>query len=279
MSRLPSTSPFERVDAITHCLGGISRLSNEVQDASQHLPAYDQRTYAEAVKALNEKLQTIRDGLAPKPKFSFRGQLKTRGRGTAAKTVTAVTECRESAGAEKALEDAGDAERSAEEGVLIRINEGLRQERGTIQRPSFADAAQLSLFDQTGIRVVLQPFSVPAESSSVLRNLNSCVVDLSPTSSSFAPLSGLTLKDISRSIIVCGVVSGPIHITNVKESILVVACRQFRMHECKDVDVYLHCGSNPIVEDVESVNFTPLPDEYVSFHCYASFDANVLLVG
>ena len=36
----------ERVDAVEHCLAGISRLSNEVKDASNYLPTYDQRTYA-----------------------------------------------------------------------------------------------------------------------------------------------------------------------------------------------------------------------------------------
>lgn len=37
----------ERADAADHCLAGITRLSNEVKDASGYLPAYDQRTYAE----------------------------------------------------------------------------------------------------------------------------------------------------------------------------------------------------------------------------------------
>lgn len=37
----------ERQDAIDHCLAGISRLSNEVADASGFLPAYDQRTYGQ----------------------------------------------------------------------------------------------------------------------------------------------------------------------------------------------------------------------------------------
>ena len=38
----------ERQDAIDHCLAGISRLSNEVTDATGFIPAYDQRTYAQA---------------------------------------------------------------------------------------------------------------------------------------------------------------------------------------------------------------------------------------
>lgn len=38
----------ERQDAIDHILAGISNLSNEVADASDYVPSYDQRTYAQA---------------------------------------------------------------------------------------------------------------------------------------------------------------------------------------------------------------------------------------
>jgi hypothetical protein len=52
------------------------------------------------------------------------------------------------------------------------------------------------------------------------------------------------------------------HITNMRDSVLVVACGQFRMHDSKAVDVYLHCGSRPIIEDCEGVRFAPLPSVY-----------------
>ena len=49
MGRLADTSLVggERADATDHCLAGISRLSNEVKDASSYIPTYDQRIYAE----------------------------------------------------------------------------------------------------------------------------------------------------------------------------------------------------------------------------------------
>lgn len=49
MERLAHTSSVggESRDAVDHCLAGISRLSNEVQDASTYVPPYDQRIYAE----------------------------------------------------------------------------------------------------------------------------------------------------------------------------------------------------------------------------------------
>ncbi|KAK3075723.1 hypothetical protein LTS18_013990, partial [Coniosporium uncinatum] len=74
VARLSNTTPSlgERNDAIDHCLAGISRLSNEVKDASSYLPSYDQRTYSDAIKALNEKLQTVRESFAPRQKFAFK---------------------------------------------------------------------------------------------------------------------------------------------------------------------------------------------------------------
>ena len=36
------------------------------------------------------------------------------------------------------------------------------------------------------------------------------------------------------------------------------------MHGAKNVDVYLHCGSRPIIEDCEGVRFAPLPESMVN---------------
>jgi hypothetical protein len=274
MSRLSSTSLAggERTDAIDHCLAGIARLSHEVTDASQHLPAYDQRTYAEAVKALGEKLETVRAELAPRPRFTFRGQLKARGRGVKGDEEEKKGTKKENEGeaAAAVVADGGDVNEhedcsSSSEGdkLLQEINARIREEKATIHRPVFSGAPQISLSNHSEANIQLTSCSAPAGSSSILRNLTSCVVDLSAASPGAAPLAGLTLRDVSHSVIVCGIVSGPIHITNMTNSILVVACQQFRMHECKNVDVYLHCGSKPIVEDVETVRFTPLPEVYV----------------
>ncbi|EQK97328.1 Tubulin binding cofactor C [Ophiocordyceps sinensis CO18] len=76
------------------------------------------------------------------------------------------------------------------------------------------------------------------------------------------PFAGLSLKAISNSLIVAGRVSGPVHMTDMSDSILVVTARQVRIHDCKNVDVYLHCGSHPIIEDCTGMRFAPLPKCY-----------------
>ena len=78
------------------------------------------------------------------------------------------------------------------------------------------------------------------------------------------PFPGLTLKNIKDSLIIAGRVAGPVHITGLSHSIVVVIARQVRIHECKDVDVYLHCTSHPIIEDCSNMRFAPLPPCFVS---------------
>jgi len=78
------------------------------------------------------------------------------------------------------------------------------------------------------------------------------------------PYASLTIKGIKESLLICGQVNGPAHITGVEHSVIVVSCHQFRMHNCADVDVYLSCSSNPIIEDCTNIRFGRIPKAYVS---------------
>jgi hypothetical protein len=52
----------------------------------------------------------------------------------------------------------------------------------------------------------------------------------------------------------------------VSDSTIVVVARQVRIHECSNVDIYLHCGSHPIIEDCSGMRFSPLPKAYVRYN-------------
>ena len=94
--------------------------------------------------------------------------------------------------------------------------------------------------------------------------IEKCVVDLSVPTSSGRPFASLTMKGVRKSLLLCGKVDGPAHVTGIENSVLVIDCRQLRMHECKNVDVYLQCSSRPIIEDCHGVRFAELPRAYVS---------------
>lgn len=102
--------------------------------------------------------------------------------------------------------------------------------------------------------------SVPAS----ITSLNHCVVDMSIPTANGKPYASLTAKDIQESLLVCGQIQGPAHITGVQNSVIVVSCRQFRMHDCKNVDVYLSSSSNPIIEGCTNIRFGRTPRAYVS---------------
>jgi hypothetical protein len=142
------------------------------------------------------------------------------------------------------------------------ITDGIADGAG-IQRPSFSNATKIVISKHHSLHLVLPSSASRATSSGTISNLQHCVIDLSPATAS-APFSALYLKNIKDSLIVCGQVAGAVHITDIGNSVLVISCRQFRMHGSKKVDVYLHSTSRPIIEDCEEVRFAPLPDAFVT---------------
>lgn len=102
--------------------------------------------------------------------------------------------------------------------------------------------------------------SVPATITSLRR----CVIDMSIPTSNGRPYATLTIQNVKHSLLVCGQISGPAHVTSVENSVIVVSCQQFRMHNCSNVDVYLSCSSNPIIENCSNIRFGRIPKAYVS---------------
>ncbi|KAK7899888.1 hypothetical protein LTR67_003634 [Exophiala xenobiotica] len=286
MGRLAHTAVTggERSDAADHCLAGITRLSNEVKDASGNIPPYDQRTYAEAIKALQERLDETRKAFAPKPKFAF----KTAHKSPSALSLNDAAEM----AAEKRRGVPGFLSPDSETNSSFtntpaynttpqneRVTEGEEEtidpvnikrqiqaaadtrKDSTTDRPSLSTTAtSISITNQTHTHIILPSSSLNSQTPCSLSRLSNCVLDLSIPTTATAPFASITINRVSTSLLLCGSVSGPAHITGVKNSILTIKCRQFRMHECHNVDVYLHCTSRPIIEDCKGIRFAPLPN-------------------
>ncbi|KAK7908940.1 tubulin folding cofactor C- variant 1 [Apiospora marii] len=301
---LASLSPVagERRDCIDHVLAGVSRLSNEVADAKEYIPAYDQRAYGQALKALTDNLNkatgqssstSTSTTTSAKPRFQF----KKRTAPAAAATTTSqdtptpsqpdlrhinhklslISDSRnDEANSNSAV--ASDEERDTVSNlpphdelaaaVMKDYNKEMAQgSEGNpgVRKPSFSSAHTIAIYDHAGLHIILPSSASRATASGALTNLESCVVDMTvPTSSSTSgvPFAGLVLKNIRGSLLVCGTVAGPVHITGVRNSTVVVAARQVRIHECENVDLYLHCGSHPIIEDCSGMRFAPIPATY-----------------
>ncbi|KAI5806347.1 tubulin binding cofactor C-domain-containing protein [Geopyxis carbonaria] len=89
--------------------------------------------------------------------------------------------------------------------------------------------------------------------SLLLSDLCECIVNFPNVQ-----FGSASLKNIDRSLLILDqVVNGPAHITGVTNSTLVLSCHQFRMHKATNVDVYLMCTSQPIIEDCQGIRFAP----------------------
>ncbi|KAI0177154.1 tubulin binding cofactor C [Pestalotiopsis sp. NC0098] len=271
----------ERQDCIDTILAGISRLSNEVADARDFVPAYDQRAYSLAIKGLTEKLNEATGRFARKSRFQFKpkagAQQKTDGTTPEAKSrhdsrhlSHAGLTGRDGASSDPNTSTSKDDEESDAVGNLPMFGKNYNEElsrpvAGTnIRKPSFSSAKTISIYSQTGLHIMLPSSASRATSSGSLTDLDRCIVDMTiPTAaSSGTPFAGLAIKNIKQSLLICGTVAGPAHITGIRDSVIVVAARQVRVHECHNVSFYLRCGSHPIIEDCKDVRFAPLPNAY-----------------
>lgn len=133
-----------------------------------------------------------------------------------------------------------------------------------IRKPSFAMARNISVSNHDGLHIILPSSAARATASGSVTKLSRCILDMSVPTATDSPFAGLMLKDINKSLVIAGHVAGAVHITGLANSIIVVASRQVRMHDCRNTDVYLHCASRPIIEDCSNVRFAPIPRHYVS---------------
>jgi hypothetical protein len=232
------------------------------------------------LKALQEKFDETRNKIAPKKKFQF----KTIHKNGSAISLNDAAELAQ----QQRLQPSGPKGTASNESSTIatpanlktppsedmlgdlpsftkNYNEQLAQDSGgRIRKASFSQAININISGHKDIHIILPTTASRATSSGSVTNLTRCIVDLSEPTAHGTPFAGLTLQNVKNSLIVAGHVAGSAHITGVENSVILVASRQVRMHNCKNVDVYLHCASRPIIEDCSDIRFSPIPDCHVS---------------
>jgi hypothetical protein len=242
-----------------------------VADAADYVPAYDQRTYSDLVKSLKDQVTEAQAKFTTKSRFQFKQRNAATAPGTAAKPDTR----RLNPGAASTTDSP--LKLSDEDiGTSNSLPSSSKDPNGGTDTDT-ATARDITLSDHRRVHITLPASASRATSAGTLTNLDRCVIDMSiPTTGSAAgahPFASLTLKDIAGSAIVAGRVDGPVHVTNVRNSVILVAARQVRIHECENVTFYLHCVSRPIIEDCRGVQFAMAPEGYVSsFFFLFSFD-------
>lgn len=112
---------------------------------------------------------------------------------------------------------------------------------------------------------IIKAQDYPIASSGSISDISESLIDSQGPSSTDHGIDSLMIQDIRKSILVCGKVAGPTHVTDIANSVLIIKSRQVRMHQCKNTIIYLHCSSRPIIEDCTGLKFAPVAVEAVSF--------------
>jgi len=145
----------------------------------------------------------------------------------------------------------------------------------SIRRPSFSKAHKINIFSQENQHILLPISASRAITTGSLRDINHCIIDMSLLSSPSLPkdvhFATLSMTNISHSLILTGSVLGATQVTNMTNSVLVTNCAQLRMHDCSNVDVYVRCGSGPIIEHCAGMRFSPLPSALLQSVSFFSF--------
>ncbi|PNH43085.1 hypothetical protein VD0004_g4343 [Verticillium dahliae] len=221
----------ERKDAADSILAAISRLSSEVADASDFVPSYDQRNYAQAIKTLTDKLNVTTAKLAPRSRFQFKSRIqpasaKSDPRVLSNSNDTATPQDTRTPATSTASE-AQDAVAPLPPTTVRNYNDEIAQPSSShIRKPSFSTARDIAIYGQTDLHILLPATASHATSSGRLTDISGCVVDMSRATGSAAPFANLALKNIERSLVLAGNVDGPVHVTSIRDSILVVSARQ-----------------------------------------------------
>lgn len=247
----------------------------------------------QAIKALQDKLAETRSAFEPRPKFTF----KTKKNASAVSLSDAAELVAQGHGGLPGLRSSGASSVDSSAGQTPNdpstplyepdflqshrpeiaptsvpafssgISETESKSKGESNKgKAFAATAvsSVSVNDHCGLHIMLPASGSTAAVPASITSLNHCVVDMSIPTANGKPYASLTVKDVNESLLICGQIYGPAHITGVENSMIVVSCRQFRMHNCSGVDVYLSSSSNPIIEDCTNVRFGRIPRAYVS---------------
>lgn len=243
-------------------------------------------TLQQALKALREQVNIQSRGLGPKTGFEFSQDSKESWVAAGSNKAPAAAA---GPGADNDSDDTVQAERTDAVGDLPNItgvggavagaakdyNAEMASQGGAgVRKPSFSQARDIDISNHRGMHIILPATASRATASGTLTELRGCVLDMSAPFASrkkgsqhggggAAPFNTLAIRNISGSLVIAGRVAGPAHVTGVRDSVLVLNARQVRMHECRNVTVYLWCGSHPIIEDCEAVRVAPLPAPFL----------------
>ncbi|KAI1318325.1 hypothetical protein EDD11_006838 [Mortierella claussenii] len=255
LHRVPANSIQLTVDSLVQ---RIHTLEKSVTDNMAILPAYDVRICLEAVKAMSERLSTLRVQLVPKPKFTFKSRKALTLHNTPA-SLSILTVSKPIANA-------------VDESLFMKF-ENLSNKHlfiGTLLAQQYRhspSSTEFAMEDDVYLGGVPIAHSIVAPLHSVvvskdvaLTNLTNCTVNLVHEAT---PLGAIHIRNLKQCTLVIPPVSGSILLHDCEGCVIIGACHQSRMHTSTNMDIYLHVTSEPIIEDCTNMRFAPYPYDHI----------------
>jgi hypothetical protein len=224
---------------------------------------------------LNERLQKARESFAPRQKFSFKNARKVAPSSSSTPAAVLASQLPPSSSSQTVT--------TSHEGAIEEIpddsgnyNATLRENTTRdIRSPSFTQATHVNLYDHQSMHIVLPISARSAMTTGSIRDIRHCIVDISVSWKDEAlkntHFATMNMTNIVDSLILTGSVKGATHVTGMRNCVIVASTGQLRMHQCEDVDVYLRCSSEPIIEHCKGMRFAPLPEHFVGSHPSINF--------
>ncbi|RPD61646.1 hypothetical protein L226DRAFT_485258 [Lentinus tigrinus ALCF2SS1-7] len=222
-------------DSIQKVAVELAKLRKEHTDAIAFLPGYDQRQVDKQLEGLESQLESLRTAAAPKAKFAFKRKA-TKAAPPASTTPATASEQSTSAAAPPPT-----------------------------GQPSAVHTSGLSISGHTNSYLTLSSLSSPWSSASdlTISDLDNCIVNFIPDSNGNIPhdvtFTALHARNISNTVLILPIISGSALLHDLKNCVIALGSRQFRMHTSSEVDVYISIASNPIIEHCSAIRFADYP--------------------
>ncbi|KAF9993817.1 hypothetical protein BGZ80_010367 [Entomortierella chlamydospora] len=223
LDKVPKTDLQPKIDSLVQ---QIHALEKTVTEKIAILPPYDARMCVEAIKSMSEQLSLLRTKLVPKPKFSF----KSRKAGSATSSSTSSP---------------------------ASTPKPASSPKPTTTTSAIDQSLFMKFEDRTGEHIFIGSLPRPQDDGVAkdvaLTNLTDCTINLVHD----IPLGAIHIKNLKRCTLVIPPVSGSILLHDCEGCTLIGACHQSRMHTSRNMDIYLHVTSEPIIEDCTDMRFAP----------------------
>jgi hypothetical protein len=198
----------------------VLNIEKKAADASYFLSAYDVRATSDLAKSLKGKIDAVQKKVLPRRAFSFSRRKVMKERNTVApssKPTEAKSLGNSTGGSSKQVE-------VATRGMKV---ESKRDEVVTISKEN-ATSDDIEIGNSTNCTFYV-----------------------------LTKLAVLRLVNLDNCKVFCGPVDGSLYLEDAKDSVVMAAAHQVRIHKSTHVDFYLRSRSYPIIEKCSDVRFAP----------------------